>query len=294
MAERNKEAVFITGASSGIGRETALFFDNAGYRVFAGVRKVTDGTKLCSEASSNLIPIILDITSPQGIVEAVNAVSDKLGHHEGIQCLINNAGIVVGGPLEYLKIEDFRYQIEVNLIGQLAVTQAFLPFIRKGKGRVLFVGSASGWFALPFNGAYTASKFALRGMVETLRRELDPWQIPVVLIECGTVKTAIWEKSFSDTEQRFTGLEKDVQKQYKGTRDAVIKMMLSGWKSSVMAEDVAKVIFKAVQKKYPRARYQVGKDAKMAVLSVFVPDFFKDWLIRNILKGKIPTAMMGW
>lgn len=294
MELKNKEAVFITGASSGIGKQTALFFDKAGYRVFAGVRNAQAGESLQVEASSLLTPVIVDITKPHEIENAILAVSRELGPLEGIKGIINNAGIVVGGPLEFMTIEDFRYQIEVNLIGQLAVTQAFLPLIRKAKGRILFVGSVSGWFALPFSGAYSASKFALRGMVDTLRRELDQWELPVILVEPGTVKTPIWEKSFSDAEQRFSDMGKEAQTLYGDMRASGEKMMRSGWKNGVLAEDVAKVIIGAFEKKCPRARYQVGKDAKMAVLSVFVPDCFKDWLIRNILKGRIPMALMGW
>jgi NAD(P)-dependent dehydrogenase (short-subunit alcohol dehydrogenase family) len=294
MCPKNKGAVFITGASTGIGRETALFFDKAGYRVFAGVRNAQAGESLLAEAAFQLTPIIIDITKPREIENAVHTVSQKLCPYEGITGIINNAGIVVGGPLEFMKIEDFRYQVEVNLIGQLAVTQSFLPMIRKAKGRVLFVGSGAGWFALPFSGAYAASKFALRGMADALRRELDQWQLHVVLIELGTVMTPIWDKSFSDTKQRVAEMGKEEQSLYDERGAAMEKLMRSGWKNSVLAEDVAKMILMAFEKKCPKARYQFGKDARMAVLSVFVPDCLKDWLIRNILKGKIPSALMGW
>jgi NAD(P)-dependent dehydrogenase (short-subunit alcohol dehydrogenase family) len=294
MEPMDKGAVFITGAASGIGRETALFFDKAGYRVFAGVRNAEAGTILRSETSSKLIPIIIDITSPQEIAEAANAVSAILGHNKGIQCLINNAGIVVGGPLEFLKIEDFRYQIEVNLIGQLAVTQAFLPLIRKAKGRIIFVGSIAGLFALPFSGPYAASKFGLEGMADALRRELDSWKIPVILVEPGSVKTPLWQKSFSDGDKRFSDMGTEAHTLYQEQRTAIEKMMRSGLKNGILPEDVAKVILMAMEKKNPRTRYQVGKDARMAALGMFVPDAIKDWFIRNILKGKIPMALMGW
>jgi NAD(P)-dependent dehydrogenase (short-subunit alcohol dehydrogenase family) len=294
MEPMDKGAVFITGAASGIGRETALIFDKAGYRVFAGVRNAKAGTTLRSEASSKLMPIILDITSPQEIAEAAKAVSAILGKHDGIQCLINNAGIVVGGPLEFLKIEDFRYQIEVNLIGQLAVTQAFLPLIRKAKGRIIFVGSIAGLFALPFSGPYAASKFGLEGMVDSLRRELDSWNISVVLVEPGSVKTPIWEKSFSTGKQRFSDMGTEAHSLYQEKGDAIENMMRSGLNNALLPEDVAKVLLMAMETKSPRTRYQIGKDARMAALGLFIPDAIKDWFIRNILKGKIPMALMGW
>lgn len=291
---KNKGAVLITGASSGIGKACAQVFFSAGYRVFAGVRKDEDGISLCKDISPQLHAVILDITKTQDITNALNWITRTLGPGEGIKGIINNAGIVVGGPLEFLSPDDFRYQLEVNLTGQFVVTQAFLPLIRKANGRIIYVGSAEGRFAIPFSGAYAASKFGLEGLADALRRELEPWRIPVILVEPGTVKTPIWEKSFSAAEQRVAAMGKEAQSLYGNRGEAIKRIMNNGLKTAITPHEVAHVLLKAMEKKHPRTRYPVGRDARLAALSVFVPDKFKDWLMRNILDGKLSSIVMGW
>src|SRR6266568_4897165 len=161
-------SVVVTGASTGIGEACALRLDRRGFRVFAGVRREVDGGALKQKASSRLTPILLDVTDASSIKSAAAAVVAALGE-EGLSGLVNNAGIAIAGPLEFLPIDELRRQFEVNVIGQIAVTQAFLPLLRKGHGRIVNMGSIAGKSALPFTGPYCASKFALEALTDSLR-----------------------------------------------------------------------------------------------------------------------------
>src|SRR5215469_18875207 len=198
MAAMN--SVIITGASTGIGEACALRLVSRGFRVFAGVRKELDGGALKQKASDRLTPIILDVTDAASIKSAAAAVAEALGG-EGLSGLVNNAGIAIAGPLEFLPIDELRNQFEVNVIGQIAVTQAFLPLLRKGHGRIVNMGSIAGKSALPFIGPYCASKFALEALTDSLRMELLPWNIPVSIIEPAYVTTPIWQKSLQTGEK---------------------------------------------------------------------------------------------
>ena len=190
----------ITGTSTGIGEATALHLAKLGYRVLAGVRKEGDGERLVDQAGSGLVPVLIDVTEPATIDEAVRTVTDTVGE-DGLVGLVNNAGVAIGGPLEYLAVEQWRHQFEVNVLGPVAVTRAFLPLIRQGGGRIIFIGSIGGRVAAPFVGPYSASKFAVEAIAESLRQELQPWHIPVVVIEPGAIKTPIWEKGLSQADE---------------------------------------------------------------------------------------------
>ncbi|MEX0791398.1 MAG: SDR family NAD(P)-dependent oxidoreductase, partial [Actinomycetota bacterium] len=171
----DRGAVVITGASTGIGRATAPRLAAIGFRVFAGVRKQADADSLKQEAPA-VTPLILDVTDEHSIAEAATAVKAAVGAN-GLAGLVNNAGITVPGPLEFLPAEDLRRQFEVNVIGPIAVTQAFMPLLRAGKGRIVNVGSIGGRVSTPFLGAYSASKFAIEAISDALRVELRPWGI---------------------------------------------------------------------------------------------------------------------
>src|SRR5215510_4507027 len=186
--------VLVTGASSGIGRATALLLDRSGFQVFAGVRRSEHGEALRRQASDRLTPILLDVTDPQSIEAAVSSVSDALGGR-ALVGLVNNAGIDIAGPLETSSITDARLQFEVNVIGLLAVTQAFLRLLRQSKGRIVNIVSVLGRLAIPLMGAYSATKFALEALTDAFRIELRPWGIHVSLIEPGPVATPLWSKT---------------------------------------------------------------------------------------------------
>ena len=186
--------VVITGASTGIGAACALHLDALGLRVFAGIRNAADGEALHAQASSRLVPVHIDVTDSASIAAAVDTIQSLVGD-AGLGGLVNNAGIAVGGPLEMLPLDELRRQFEVNVIGQLAVTQAFLPLLRKARGRIVNIGSIAGRVPLPLIGPYSMSKFALNAMTKSLRLEVDAWGIKVAIVEPGAIATPIWKKS---------------------------------------------------------------------------------------------------
>ena len=185
------KSVVITGASTGIGRACTLYLDELGWRVFAGVRKAVDGDALRDLASDRLVPLILDVADEAGVARAADEVAAVVGD-DGLHGLVNNAGIAVGGPLEFVPLEDVRRQFEVNVFGLLRTTQAMLSMIRAARGRVVNVSSQGGKVAAPYFGPYCASKFAVEAMSDSLRRELKPWGLHVSVVEPGAIDTAIW------------------------------------------------------------------------------------------------------
>lgn len=288
MAKQKKGAVLITGASSGIGKAIALLLDGSGYKVFAGVRKSSDGEQLKGESSKQLSPVILDITDSEQIAQAVKTVTNSLGGDQGLAGLINNAGIGVGGPLEFLPLDDLRRQLEVNVIGHIGVTQAFLPLIRKERGRIINIGSMAGRVALPFSGPYASSKFAIRALSDALRRELAWWKIPVVLLEPGSVDTPIWTKSFKATEERTTKLPARAYELYEKPLLAMDKYMKNLLKHATSSEAVASVVRRALEARRPKTRYAVGLDAHLGFMTTFMPDRLIDWLLHKEQERNYP------
>src|SRR3954454_15027530 len=203
-------AVLITGASTGIGEATALQLQKAGFRVFAGVRKPEDGDRLRAAGVTVIQP--LDVTKQDDIDAALETVAQAL-NGSPLRGIVNNAGIGIGGPLEALDLDDFRRTLEVNTTGQLAVTKAFLPLLRKSKGRIVNMSSIGGRVSQPFAGPYIASKFALEGITDVLRVELLEWHIDVIAIEPGTIATPIWEKSSREADdvlEKLTPEQRDL------------------------------------------------------------------------------------
>jgi NAD(P)-dependent dehydrogenase (short-subunit alcohol dehydrogenase family) len=185
-------SVLVTGASTGIGRATALRLDRSGWQVFAGVRKEADADSLQAEASERLRPVTLDVTDAGQIAAAAEAIAAETGG--GLDGLVNNAGVAVPGPLETVPLEDLRHQLEVNLVAYVAVTQAMLGEIRRAEGRVVFLSSIGGRIAFPFGGPYHASKFATEAIGDVFRQELRPWRLEVSIVEPGSIDTPIWER----------------------------------------------------------------------------------------------------
>src|SRR6185312_16425833 len=192
-------AVVVTGASSGIGEACARRLAGLGFQVFAGVRRPEDGERLARDVPG-LRPLILDVTDADSIAQATRTVEQQTGGR-GLAGLVNNAGVAVPAPIEYQPIDDFRRQLEINLIGQVAVTQAFLPQLRAARGRIVNMSSIGGKVAVPLLGAYAASKFGLEGFSDTLRRELRPWGIRVAVVEPGTIATPIWDKGIASGDE---------------------------------------------------------------------------------------------
>jgi NAD(P)-dependent dehydrogenase (short-subunit alcohol dehydrogenase family) len=275
-------AILVTGASTGIGEACALRLDRLGHHVFAGVRKAADGERLQHEASERLRPVHVDVTDEDGVRTAAQTVRAALGtiRFAGV---VNNAGIALGGPVEYLPLDDWRRQLEVNVIGQVAVTQAFLPLVRDGHGRLVFIGSMSGKVAAPMTGPYNASKFALEGIVDTLRLELHEWDIPVALVEPGAVTTPIWDRAreqFVELEHRLppVALER-YARLIEITRRGVEMQDRRGVDPSAVAKAVEHALFAS----RPRIRYPVGSDARaMAVAARMLPDRVRDAVLRTV------------
>jgi NAD(P)-dependent dehydrogenase (short-subunit alcohol dehydrogenase family) len=253
-------SVLVTGASTGIGRACAIEMDQLGWTVFAGVRREEDAVSLTAEGSERLRPVTIDVTDPGSIAAAVEVVEAERGE-EGLQGLVNNAGVAIPGPLETLPLDDFRRQLEVNLTGQLAVTQALLALIRRGRGRIVFISSIGGRIALPFAGAYHAAKFGIEAVGDVLRQELRPWGIAVSLVEPGSIATPIWDKGEEEAErmaERTPAAQDDLYgEQLETFRGAVRRTAERG----IEPEAVAKPVRHALTARRPRTRYLVGRDA---------------------------------
>lgn len=274
--------VMITGTSTGIGEATALHLDRLGYRVFAGVRKDADGERLAAQAGTQLVPVLIDVTDPATIEAAVKTVTGAVGD-EGLVGLVNNAGVAIGGPLEYLAIEQWRYQLEVNVIGAVAVTRAFLPLIRRGPGRIIFIGSIGGRVAAPFVGPYSASKFAIEAIAESLRQELHPWKIPVVVIEPGAIKTPIWDKGLSQADEIEAALPEEARQRYGPAVEELRAGLRMQDRLAIPPDRVAEAVAGVLSAKTPPTRRVVGRDAQAAaLLARFLPDRARDAVIRTI------------
>ncbi len=280
---QDRGAVMITGASTGIGKACAMRLDKLGFQVFAGVRKEADGQSLKAEASGRLSPLMLDVTDESSIASAARAVSKVVGER-GLAGLVNNAGISVPGPIEFLPIEDVRRQIDVNVIGQIAVTQAFLLMIRQGRGRIVNIGSIGGRMATPFLGAYAASKFAMEAITDSLRMELRPWKIPVSIIEPGSIDTPLWQRGQTAADELQEKMPEDAGVLYGEAMDAMRKAADKFASRAIPPEAVAKVVVKALRAKRPKTRYLVGTDARiMAALVKVIPDGLRDAIVTSQL-----------
>jgi NAD(P)-dependent dehydrogenase (short-subunit alcohol dehydrogenase family) len=281
MAERG--GVVVTGASTGIGEATVQWLARLGFHVFAGVRREEDGDRLKALDSARIEPLLLDVTDGRAIEVAARRVAERTGGG-GLAGLVNNAGIAVAGPLEYLPIEDLRRQFEVNVLGQLAVTQAFLPMLRPAKGRVVNMGSISGRLAAPFLGPYAASKFALEALTDALRVELQPWGLHVAIIEPGSIDTPIWNKGIEAANTLEAGLSSIALAHYEEAIACVRETASEMGERGISPAAVAKVVAHALTVKRPKTRYVVGRDARVqATLAKFVPDRLRDRLVTRLM-----------
>lgn len=269
--------VLITGASSGIGAATALRLDRQGIRVFAGVEHEGDGAAALAGASPRLRRLTLDVASQASIDAAFAELERELGG-EGLDGVVNNAGVGFPGPLEALPLDDLRRQLEVNVIGQVAVTQAALPLIRRASGRVVFVGSIGGILASQFAGAYHSSKFAIEAIGDVWRQELDPEGIPVILIEPSTISTPIWDKAIGYLDD-LTRTDSTRLAPYRDRLRSFRESLQSADEHGKAPEDVAEVIAEALTTDSPDTRYVVGAGGKLATaLRPLIPDRLADKL----------------
>jgi NAD(P)-dependent dehydrogenase (short-subunit alcohol dehydrogenase family) len=259
----------VTGASSGIGQACAVRLVRAGWRVLAGVRRegdAPDGTK----------ELLLDVTDPEQIRDAAERVDELHG-------LVNNAGIALGSPLELVPVDQLRHQLEVNLVGQVAVTQALLPALRRAKGRIVFMGSIAGRSALPFLAPYAASKHALEAVADSLRLELKPFGIPVSIVEPGSIRTAIWSRSAERADALAATADAQKAELYGERVAAFRRVALKRGEGGAPADRVAEVVEEALTAERPHARYLVGRDAKLRAGFERLPDRLRDRIYERVL-----------
>jgi NAD(P)-dependent dehydrogenase (short-subunit alcohol dehydrogenase family) len=275
----------VTGASTGIGRATSLALATAGWNVLAGVRDASAGQSLVAEAPAGRIAAVqLDVTDAAQIAAVAASLTERVGATVpgGLDALVNNAGIGVGGPLEIVPAEDLRRQFDVNVFAQLAVTRAMLPALRRTHGRITFTSSVGGRVAMAYTAPYAASKHAIEAFADALRVELFSSRVQVALIEPGSVATPIWDKS----EGQLARLEipPELRDVYGHVPAAMEKVLSDTAKRGVPPEKVAQTILGALQTRRMRSRYVVGGDARaMLLASRLLPDLVFDRIARRVL-----------
>ena len=285
-------AVVVTGASSGIGRACALKLARSGFHVFAGVRKEEDAQTLQDAATGRLTPLLLDVTDPDLIASAVETVTETVGE-DGLAGLVNNAGVGVAWPLELVPIDELRRQFEVNVFGQLSVTQAFLPLIRAGRGRIVNIGSVGGWLTIPFGGPLCASKHALKSFNDALRMELHPWGIYVSLIEPGAISTRAVDKLEAGVEGTIEEFPVPGRSRYADAFRIMTKRATAHERSGSPPEVVAEAVLHAMTAKRPKARYPVGAGSRLqSILARVLPDRLLDQMLIRTLG--LPARFGAW
>ncbi|MBV9547785.1 MAG: SDR family oxidoreductase [Chloroflexi bacterium] len=271
----------VTGASTGMGRAIALLLADRGFHVFVGVRRLEDGQALQRLARGQLTPVLIDVTRHDQIAGAARAVGEHVGQR-GLDALVNNAGIGLAWPLEIVPLDRFRMQFEVNVDGQLAVTQTFLPLIRQATGRVIMIGSIADRLTPPFVGPLAATKHALLALCEALRLELAPWNIHVVLIEPGNIRTEAGGKFERDAAAALQQFDPAGRCLYADAFRAMTSRFAARHAGGSDPDVVAAVVMHAIETPKPRARYLVGKDARLFALAARLPPLVLDPLRRRI------------
>ena len=273
-------AVLVTGSSTGIGAEVSSLLAQKGFTVFAGVRNEGDAHRL-GQSGNDIRPLYLDVTDERSITEALERI--RLSGMP-LYGLVNNAGIAVGGPLEYLGVDDVRKQFDVNVFGVLAVTQAALPLLRDTRGRIVVVGSIGGRLAAPFIGPYGASKAAVAALTDSLRQELSGSGVAVSLFEFAAVKTPIWAKGRTLKDQLAARLPAAALERYGTVIDAIGRQIdreeCSGMKPAIIANK----IYEALTVQRPRERYLIGRHARAQSIVALLPTRVRDRLIRRVMR----------
>jgi NAD(P)-dependent dehydrogenase (short-subunit alcohol dehydrogenase family) len=257
----------VTGVSTGIGRATAELLRDRGWEVFASVRHA-------GEAPEGTIEVVFDVTDPEGIRHAAARIDE-------LDALVDNAGIAIAAPLEFLPPEELMRQLDVNVVGQLRVLQAFLPALRRSHGRVVLMGSIGGKSALPFLGAYAMSKFALEAMADVLRLELAPFQMHVSIVEPGTIATPIWTKPQRSVEE----FPPEAAALYGERVEKFRRLAAARAGRAVPALEVAKAVEHALTSAKPKTRYVVGPDARRRARVERLPNRLRDKVLTRFLFG---------
>lgn len=283
MHSDSRGAVLVTGSSTGIGKACALRLDRAGFQVFAGVRKRGDAESLEAEGSERLEPVILDVTD-EGTIETTAARIEEVtgGRLAG---LVNNAGVVVVAPIETLDLDDLRRQLEVNVTGQVAVTQAFVPQIRAARGRIVLMASIGGRMSLPYLSPYHASKFALEAIGDSLRMEMSPFGVKVSIVEPGSIATPFWGKGTEQVDGVLESMTPEQRDLYRDAVHAAVEASRKAEQRGISPDKVAEAVEHALTAARPKTRYLVGIDARaQAILRKYLPDRLLDRAVASQMK----------
>jgi len=273
-------SVVVTGSSTGIGWGISKILIKKGIRVFGSVRKQADADRLQAEFGTNFVPVLFDVTDSRAVVEGAKKVTAMLDGWP-LLGLVNNAGIAVAGPLLYIDVDEFRHQLEVNVTGQLIVTQAFAPLLTSyterstAPGRIVMISSVGGKNASPFVGPYNASKFALEGFSESLRRELLLLGIDVIVVAPGAVATPIWDKAEQVDVSRYANTP------YANGLNAVREYMLTSGRKGLKPEKLGQAVWKALTTRKPKTRY------------IVTPDPFQNYLVNHLPKRMVDRMIGG-
>ncbi|MFD4258364.1 SDR family oxidoreductase [Streptomyces sp. NPDC058534] len=277
--------VLVTGASSGLGRATALHLEACGFQVFAGVRRDTDGHDVTKASAHGRVEAVrIDVTDAESIRSAAEQVAGRLGSDKALWGLVNNAGVCVSAPLECVPVDRLRWQLETNVVGQLSVVQAFLPQLRRSRGRIVNVTSGLGTVALPYLGAYAAAQYAKEAMSDVLRRELSGFGVSVSVVQPGAINTPIWGKVSEVAREALSHADSQVAALY---RDNFTRFLAGNEQGAEESEttpgDMARAVARALIEARPRTRYRVGADVrKLAVLARLLPDRLLDRYLRPL------------
>ncbi len=261
----------VTGTSTGIGRACAERLTAEGWTVFAGVRRSEDADRLKGEIDGDVRPVLLDVTDAGAIERVVSELTDELGD-DGLDALVNNAGLAEGGPIEMLTSEEWRRHFDVNVFGLIDVTRAALPLLLTARGRIVNVGSVAGRVGMALAGPYCAGKHAVEAISETLRFEVEPLGVKVVCVEPGQIATAIWDKSAQRAESVVRDAGPELLQRYERQIDALYGFVAEGARRGIAPDKVADVIHRALTADRPRHRYLVGPDAKVVGAISRLPD----------------------
>ncbi|WP_375540799.1 SDR family NAD(P)-dependent oxidoreductase [Streptomyces sp. TRM64462] len=277
--------MLVTGASTGLGRACALHLERTGFRVFAGIRKEADGDELVAQsAHGGIAAVRIDVTDGTSVREAAARVAEELGGDRPLWGLVNNAGVCVSAPLECVPAERLRWQLDTNVVGQLAVTQAFLPQLRRSGGRIVNVTSGLGTVAVPYMGAYASAQFAKEALSDVLRRELRGFGVAVSVVQPGAIMTPIWTKVSEVARDALRNADGDVAELYRERFERFLAHNERlAMESRTAPGDMARAVRRALTEARPRARYRVGADVRrLSVLARVLPDPLLDRYLRPL------------
>lgn len=270
--------ILISGASTGIGRASALHMARLGHTVWAGVRSQKDFDSLTKLKVDGIKPVFLDVTDEDSVNKCVSQIKKEGGSLNG---LVNNAGVAIGGPVEGLALAEWQRQFDINFFGVIRLTKACLPMLRESKGRIVNMSSLSGRISFPFMGPYGASKFALEGLSDSLRREVQPFGVKVALIEPGAIATPIWEKAKDEGLGAPSKYSKEVVEAYGPAMKRFTKKVQQMAAKAAPVSVVTKAVEHALLSRGPSTRYPVGRGTKATTLLLnVIPDQLMDRVFR--------------